>query len=61
MKKFKRFKQSYRDVLNMTIDIYVLPTRTSKHRAKCAHMLGLGEMLEWANGAWPTGDLWKAQ
>lgn len=44
MKKFKRFKQSYRDTVNPVV------FATRKHRAKYAYSLELGEMYEWANG-----------
>ena len=59
MKRSKRFKQSYRDTVNRVIDVYTLPSRTTKHRTKCAYMLGLGEIYEWSNGFRSTALLWK--
>jgi len=47
MKKSKRFKQSYKNILKDTIAWYKDSSNWTD--ARIAYGLGLGEMYEWAN------------
>lgn len=57
MKKFKRFKQSYRDTINPTIAYFKESCCWTNKRI--AYGLNLGEMFEWANDYLPSGWIYK--
>lgn len=58
MKKSKRFKQSYRDTINPTIQQFKESCGWTNKRI--AYGLELGEMYEWANDCMSTGWLYKS-
>jgi hypothetical protein len=57
MKKFKRFKQSYRDTINPTIAYF--KESCCWPNGRIAYGLNLGEMFEWANDCYSTRWLYK--
>lgn len=57
MKKFKRFKQAYRDTINPTIQSFKDCCGWTNKRI--AYGLDLGEMFEWANDCLSSAWLWK--
>lgn len=49
MKRYKRFKQSYKSTLNDVIDDNVYPSTRYHLRKQVAYAFGVGDMWEWAN------------
>ena len=49
MKKFKRFKQSYRDTINSTVNDNIYPNSSYRTKKALSYAFGIGEMYEWAN------------
>lgn len=49
MKKYTRFKQSYKAVLDDIIDENVYPSTRYHLRKQIAYAFGLGAMWEWSN------------
>lgn len=49
MKKFKRFRQSYKNTINSMIDDHVYPSTRYHLRKQIAWAFDIGEMFEWVN------------
>lgn len=53
MKKYSRFKQAYKAVLDDIIDENVYPSTRNHLRKQIAYAFGLGAMWEWSNDVMP--------
>jgi hypothetical protein len=59
MKKFKRFKQAYRDTINSMVCDHVYPNSSHRTKISLSYAFGVGEMYEWANDCLPSGWIYK--